>query len=88
LQYLLKNTREYNNLIEQAKQRVDEVGEIDLVWANKFQSILRSQFDDPSFISIFDSDEWNRQSDLVNEFSNGTRKRLLREQELLRQLKN
>jgi hypothetical protein len=86
LQYLLKNAAEYNKLIEQAKDKANEIADIDIVWSTNYWSNLQTTFSDPAFVSIFDADEWLRQSDIIAKFRDGTKERLLKEEELIRQL--
>jgi len=87
LQYLIKNVGEYNRLIEESKNKANEISEIDVVWQTNFRSVFEKNFNDPSFQSIFDKDEWLQNSTKILKFKNTVSENLQREKLLLEKLK-
>ena len=86
LQYLLQSASRYNDLIAEAKELALKASTIDFEWEGKCRLAIQGRFADPAFLSILDKDEWAARALQVYSFQRGTRERLERERELLRQL--
>jgi hypothetical protein len=87
LQYLIKNVGEYNKLIEEAKNKANDMSAIDVTWQTNFRSAFEKNFADPNFQSIFDQDEWLHNSERIFNFKNNINNNMQRERLLIEQLK-
>ena len=73
--------------MREAKSKANDISAIDVTWQTNFRSAFEKNFDDPNFQSIFDQDEWLRNSNKIFDFRNTIHNNMQRERLLIEQLK-
>lgn len=67
LSYIIKNSKKYNELLEEIKAKQLYIQDIDNSWGKGFQDNFNEKIQDPNFISLFSIEEWKQRDNKIME---------------------